>query len=70
MLDIYIPSENKIIEVKSRWWWDINKNERYCHRLSNNLLKRGAVINCGYKFQLWIFEDTKPYRILENDEDF
>jgi hypothetical protein len=68
--DIYIPSENLIIEVKSVWWWNGNLDPGYRSRLINNLQKRQAVINNGYRFQLWLFENKYTYRILENDADF
>ena len=68
--DIYIPQENKIIEVKSRWWWDGNGSEKYKTRLTNNLKKRQAVIDKGYIYELWLFEDKKNYKILINDSDF
>lgn len=68
--DIYIPNENLIIEVKSKWWWNGNLDLRYKSRLENNLRKRQSVINEGYKFQLWLFENKYTYRILANDADF
>jgi hypothetical protein len=45
--DIYIPHENKIIEVKSKWTFEhkkeiTNAKEIYCKK-------------AGYKFELWIF---------------
>jgi hypothetical protein len=68
--DIYIPKENKIIEVKGRWWWDGNGIEKYKSRLVNNLKKRSAVLDTGYNYEVWLFEDRKNYRILKNDTDF
>lgn len=67
--DIYIPSENKIIEVKSRWWWDGNGNPKHSSRLENNLRKRKAVIAKGYNYELWLYQDKKNYKIL-NDSNF
>lgn len=46
-VDIYIPSQNRCIEVKSTWTINLNKDVI--------LLKQNAVINNGYKFELWIF---------------
>lgn len=54
--DIYIPKENKIIEVKSPWWWDGNGNEKYKSRLENNLRKRAAVLKESYTYEVWIFD--------------
>jgi hypothetical protein len=68
--DIFIPKENKIIEVKSRWWWDGNGDLRYASRLENNLRKRKAVLEKGYNYEVWIFEDKHIYKILINDSDF
>jgi hypothetical protein len=68
--DIYIPSENRIIEVKSRWWWDGNGDVKYASRLENNLRKRRSVIAKGYNYELWLFEDKNNYKILEYDTDF
>lgn len=54
--DIYIPKENKIIEVKSPWWWDGNGSDKYKYRLENNLRKKAAVLSNGYKYEVWIFD--------------
>lgn len=68
--DIYIPSENLIIEVKSEWWWNGKLDPRYYSRLVNNLRKRESVIKEGYRFQLWLFETKYKHRILEDESDF
>lgn len=68
--DIYIPKENKIIEVKSRWWWDGNGSEKYKTRLTNNLKKRQAVLDKGYNYEVWLFTDKNNYKILTHDSDF
>lgn len=68
--DIYIPSENRIIEVKSRWWWDGFGREKYKSRLLNNLKKRKAVLDKGYNYEVWLFEDKKNFKVLTNDADF
>lgn len=68
--DIYIPEENKIIEVKSRWWWDGNGDDRYESRLTNNLKKRQAVLATGYDYELWLYENKDTYRVLRHDSDF
>lgn len=67
--DIYIPKENKIIEVKSQWWWDGNNATKYKSRLDNNLRKRQSVINRGYNYEVWIFTSKHEYKVL-NDTDF
>lgn len=68
--DIYIPKENKIIEVKGRWWWDGNGLGKHASRLLNNLKKRQAVLDAGFQYEVWLFEDRKNYRILKDDRDF
>lgn len=68
--DVYIPEENKIIEVKSHWWWNGNNDPKYSSRLKNNLNKRKAVLDKGYIYELWLYKDKNNYRILKNDSDF
>lgn len=68
--DIYIPKENKIIEVKSQWWWDGNGAEAYKSRLENNLRKRKIVLDKGYTYEVWIFENKHAYKVLKDDNDF
>jgi hypothetical protein len=68
--DIYIPKENKIIEVKSRWWWDGKGREKYIARLSNNLKKRQSVLAKGFLYEVWLFEEKNNYSILRDDTDF
>lgn len=49
--DIYIPCENRIIEVKSTW--------TYKKKIEKNLEKQKATINSGYNFEFWIYNDKK-----------
>jgi len=51
--DIFIISENKIIEVKSDWTFNLHKNM--------NLLKKESCINSGIDFEFFIF--NKKQRI-------
>lgn len=53
--DIYIKSENRIIEVKSTWTY---KND-----LIKNINKALAVRKAGYKFEFWIY-DNKKFKII------
>jgi hypothetical protein len=69
-LNIYIPEETKIIEVKARWWWDGNGMKKHSNRLDKNLKKRQAVLDAGFVYEVWLFEDRKTYRILKDDADF
>jgi len=63
--DIYIPKENRIIEVKSRWWYDGNGAEKYKSRLENNQRKKQACISKGYHFEFWIYETDGRLTILK-----
>jgi len=48
--DIYIPKDNRIVEVKSIYYYN-----RY---LDKNLLKRDAVLKKGYKFDFYIMNKS------------
>lgn len=52
--DLYVPSENKIIEVKSRWWYEGSGDWKYYDRKENNLRKKNACLLAGYVFEFWI----------------
>lgn len=54
--DIYIPQENRIIEVKSTW--------TYQKELEKNILKAEACKQAGYSFEFWIFDDKGNNTIL------
>jgi hypothetical protein len=47
--DIYIKSENKIIEVKSEYTYNLE--------LEKNLLKKEACIKIDFSFEFWIIDD-------------
>jgi len=53
-VDIYIPSQNKCIEVKSLYTY--KKEEQ------KNILKQDAAQKMGYNFEFWIY-DKKGNRI-------
>lgn len=55
--DIYIPKENKIIEVKSKYYFDLKKNK--------NIAKKEACLKAGYNFEFWIFD--KDGNIINED---
>ena len=63
--DIYIFKENKIVEIKGRWWWDGNGAEKYKSRLYNNLRKKDAVLSAGYNYEVWLFETKTKYEVLQ-----
>jgi len=60
-VDIYIPSQNKCIEVKSIYTY--KKDE------DNNMLKQEAAKKMGYDFEFWIY-DSKGNRINIYDNKF
>jgi hypothetical protein len=47
--DIYIPSENKIIEVKSTWTYKCKQD--------NIQEKANATNLAGYNYEIWIYDD-------------
>jgi len=49
--DIYIKSENKIIEVKSEWTIKLKRG--------NVEEKALATIKSGYKYEIWVYNDKK-----------
>jgi len=53
-VDIFIPSQNKCIEVKSLYTYNDN--------IKTNLLKQEAAIKLGYDFEFWIY-DNKGNRV-------
>lgn len=57
--DIYIPSENKIVEVKSQWWYDGYGKRKYKSRVENNQRKKQACLDAGYNFEFWVWNDEK-----------
>ena len=52
--DIFIPHENRIVEVKSTW--------TYKCKTDNIELKRTACVNGGFKYDLWCY-DAKGKRV-------
>jgi hypothetical protein len=50
-VDIFIPSQNKCIEVKSTW--TAKQNEH------NIFLKQNAAKALGYKYEIWIYNNKK-----------
>jgi hypothetical protein len=53
-VDIYIPSKNKCIEVKSTWTLKLQK--------SNIFLKQNAAKELGYEYEIWIY-DSKGNKV-------
>ena len=50
-VDIFIPSQNRCIEVKSMW--------TYTKQIDIVLLKQKAAKALGYKYEIWIYNDKK-----------
>jgi hypothetical protein len=49
-VDIYIPSQNRCIEVKSDWSYNIKTN--------NVVLKQQAAKELGYNYEIWIYNQN------------
>ena len=50
-VDIFIPSQNRCIEVKSIW--TAKQNEH------NIFLKQNAAKELGYKYEIWVYNNKK-----------
>jgi hypothetical protein len=50
-VDIFIPTENRCIEVKSTWTAKTNEH--------NIFLKQNAAKELGYKYEIWIYNERK-----------
>lgn len=61
-VDIYIPSQNKCIEVKSKYTY--NKNKQI------NILKYEAAKNLGYNFEFWIYNNKGNKIKIYDDKSF
>jgi hypothetical protein len=68
--DIYIPSEDKFIEIKSAWTYNPNSRKRKLgEEYLKILAKEIAVREEGYNFEIWIFDKNKKLmdrEILDN----
>ena len=47
-VDIYIKSQNKCIEVKSEWYYNITKD--------TILKKQNAAKELGYNYEVWVYD--------------
>ena len=57
-VDIYIPSINKMIEVKSTW--------TYKKKLQDNIIpKAKECIKRGYNYEIWIYDNKKNKIIID-----
>ena len=50
-VDIYIPSINKCIEVKSIWTYELDTDKV--------LAKQKSAKDLGYQYEIWIFDNKK-----------
>lgn len=55
--DIYIPDDNKIIEVKSTW--------TYTSKKDNIPAKKEATIGKGFKYEIWVYNNKGKKIIVE-----
>ena len=60
--DIFIPEDNLIIEIKSFWTMELDKNIE---------LKKKSVVDNGYKYLLWVFDGKGELLVSyeENEEN-
>lgn len=49
-VDIFIPNQNRCIEVKSTWTKKIKKD--------NIFLKQNAGKEMGYKYEIWVYDNN------------
>jgi hypothetical protein len=54
--DFYIKSQNKIIEVKSEYWFNRD--------FEKNLAKKVACLDYGFVFEFWIYESKKLTKLI------
>lgn len=54
--DIYIPKENKLIEVKSTWTYKV--------QIDKNTCKANACKMLGYIYEFWIYDNKKNKKII------
>jgi DNA repair protein RadC len=50
-VDIFIPSQNRCIEVKSTWTAKVNNHTIF--------LKQIAAKELGYKYEIWVYDSNK-----------
>ena len=50
-VDIFIPSQNRCIEVKSTWTYE--------KQINIVLLKQSAAKELGYKYEIWVYNNKK-----------
>ena len=55
-VDIFIPSQNRCIEIKSTWTAQKKQDSIY--------LKQNAAKELGYKYEIWVY-DRKGNRVEE-----
>lgn len=54
--DLFIKSENRIIEVKSRYWYEFS--------LDRNLSKKKFCEELGYIFEFWVYDYNGKNKII------
>jgi transposase-like protein len=55
--DIYLRNENKIIEVKSLYW--------YIRELSKNMAKKKACIDKNLNFEFWVYDPKSRSKVIQ-----
>lgn len=57
-VDIYIPSQNRCIEIKSTWTYEKKVNDNIYPKLN-------ALKNLGYNCELWVYNGKKEIEKCE-----
>jgi hypothetical protein len=57
-VDIFIPSQNRCVEVKSTWTAEKKKD--------NIFLKQDAGKNLGHKYEIWVY-DSNGNRVVKHE---
>lgn len=65
--DIFIKSQNKFIEVKSWWWYNGNGADKYASRLSTNIKKMQSVMDRGYDFEFWVYDNKGTKTVIKSE---
>jgi len=55
--DFFIKSKNKIIEVKSDYWYNYSEDR--------NLKKKEFCEKLGYTFEFWVYDSHNKQKIIK-----
>jgi hypothetical protein len=58
-VDIFIPSQNKCIEVKSRWTYKL--------QINSVILKETSAKELGYNYEIWVYDKKGNKTCYDNE---